>query len=188
MLYCQNVNTLVIQLKKRSYLKLYQIEHKMGIELAINANKLKTERPREWIMTVQTNMTSQINEPNKFDLCGIGHKHKDILISYSTTSIAGKPIFNYKDSEGTHNFTGDEIRTLKTEIGTMITVTLKLTVDTGNTTLTVLVPNFKLQGSAQEFKTIAIKSINRTSFLPITGALESYEVICLQGTADSVLF
>ena len=70
----------------------------------------------------------------------------------------------------------------------MVTVTLKLTVDTGNTTLTLLVPNFKLQGSAQEFKTLAIKSTNRTSFLPITGALESYEVICLKGTADSVLF
>ena len=160
----------------------------MGIELATKANKLKTQRPREWIMTVQTNMTSQINEPNKFDLCGIGHEHKDILISYSTTSIAGKPIFNYKDSEGTHNFTGDDIRTLKTEIGTMVTVTLKLTVDTGNITLTVLVPYIKLEGSAQEFKTIAIRTTNRTSFLPIKGALQSYEVICLQGTADSVLF
>ena len=139
-------------------------------------------------MTEETNTTFQTNEPNKFDLCGVGHRHKDILISYSTTSITGKPIFNYTDSEGTRNFTGDEIRTLNTEIGTMVTVTLKLTVDTGNTTLALFVPNFKLQGSAQEFNTIAIKSTNHTSFLPITGALESYEVICLQGTADSVLF
>ena len=98
-------------------------------------------------MTVQTNMTFQTNEQNKFDLCGVGHRHKDILISYTTTSIAGKPIFNFTDSEGTRNFTGDEIRTQNTEIGTMVTVTLKLTVDTGNTTLTLLclISNFKVQ-------------------------------------------
>jgi hypothetical protein len=133
-------------------------------------------------------MTSQINEPNKFDLHGIGYMCMDTQISYTTTSITGKPTFNYTDLKGTHNFTGDEIRTLKTEIGTMVTVTLKLTVDTGNITLTVLVPDIKPEGSAQEFKTLAIITTNRTSFLPIKGALQSYEVICLQGTADSVLF
>lgn len=133
-------------------------------------------------------MESQINEPNQFDLHGIGCRCTGIHITYSTTSITGKPIFNYTDSNGTHNFTGDQIRTLKTEIGTLVTVTLKLTVDTGNTTLTLLVPDIKLQGSAQEFKTIAIITTKRTAFLPIKGALEYYEVIDLQGTADSVLF
>jgi hypothetical protein len=132
-------------------------------------------------------MTSQINEPNQFDLHGIGYMCMDTHVTYSTTSITGKPIFNYTDLKGTHNFTGDEIRTLKTEIGTMVTVTLKLTVDTGNVTLTILVPDFKLEGSAQEFKTIAIRTTKRTSFLPIKGALDSYEVIRLQGTADSVI-
>lgn len=133
-------------------------------------------------------MASQINEPNQFDLLGLGHKCTDIHIVYSTTSITGKPIFNYTDSEGTLNFTGDQIRVLKTEIGTMVTVTLKLTVDTGNTTLTLLVPDFKLEGSAQQFKTIAIITTKRTAFLPIKGAPECYEVINFHGTADNVLF
>ena len=111
----------------------------------------------------------------------------DIHISYSTTSITGKPIFNYTDLRGTHNFTGDEIRTLKTEISTMVTVTLVRTIDAGSTELTLLVPNFKPEGSAQEFKTIAIITTERTSFLPVKGALDSYEVIHLQGTAENVI-
>ena len=133
-------------------------------------------------------MTSQINELNQFDLHGIGYMCMDTHITYSTTSFIGKPIFNYTDLKGTHNFTGDEIRTLKTEIGTMVTVTLKLIIDAGSTALTILVPDFKLEGSAQEFNTIAIRTTERTSFLPIKGALDSYEVIRLQGTAESVLF
>jgi len=112
----------------------------------------------------------------------------DTHITYSTTSITGKPIFNYTDLKGTHNFTGDEIRALKTEIGTMVTVTLVRTIDTGSTELTLLVPNFKPESSAPEFKTIAIVTTERTSFLPVNGALDSYEVINLQGTADSVVF
>ncbi len=88
------------------------------------------------------------NEPNLFTLQGVGPKYKDVQISYSTSSITGQPLFSYKDSEGTHSFKGDEIHTQKTETGTMVTVTLKLTVDTGNTMLTILVPDIKLEGSA----------------------------------------
>ena len=133
-------------------------------------------------------MTSQINKPNKFDLHGIGYICMDTHITYTTTSISGKPTFNYTDLKGTHNFTGNEIRTLKTEIGTMVTVTLVRTIDFGNTVLTLLVPDFKPEVSAQEFNTIAIRTTERIPFLPIKGALDSYEVIRLQGTAESVLF
>jgi hypothetical protein len=132
-------------------------------------------------------MTSQINELNHFDLHGICHRDTDIHIVYSTTSITGKPIFNYTDSEGTHNFTGDEIRTLKTEIGTMVTVTLLRTIDVGGTDMTLLVPAINIVGSAQEFKTIAIRTNYAGPIHPITKVLQSYEVIDLQGTADSVV-
>ena len=65
------------------------------------------------------------NEANQFILNGIGQQYKDVHIIYSTTSITGKPIFNYKDSKSTYSFTGDEIHTQKMEIGTMVTVTLE---------------------------------------------------------------
>ena len=70
-------------------------------------------------------VSSQNKEPNQFVLNGIGHKHKDLHVIYSATSITGKPVFNYQDSKGIYSFTGDEIRTQKTETGTMVTVTLE---------------------------------------------------------------
>ena len=59
----------------------------------------------------------QYSEPNLFSLQGVGPKYKDVQISYSTSSITGQPLFNYKDLRGTHGFKGDEIRTQETEIG-----------------------------------------------------------------------
>ena len=134
-------------------------------------------------------MLSQMDKPNHFDLHGICYRDTDIQIVYSTTSITGKPIFNYTDSKGTKNFTGDQIRTQETNIGTMVTVLLELFVDSGGIDLTLLVPPINLGGSAQEFKTIAILTTTRISIHlpPIKGASKSYEVIDLQGTADSVI-
>ena len=162
----------------------------MGIELATKANKLKTQRPREWIMTVQTNMTSQINEPNKFDLHGIGYMCMDTQISYTTTSLTGKPTFNYTDLKGTHNFTGDGIRTQKTEIGMLVTVLLEAVPDFHAMTLTLLVPTINLDGSARKFKTIAIQTTSKDTIAGeslVKGTVQSYEVVDFQGTANSVM-
>lgn len=134
---------------------------------------------------------SQYNEPNMFSLQGIGPKYKDVQISYSTSSITGQPLFNYKDSKGTHSFKGDEIRTQKTEMGTMVTVTLESIPDLRVTTLTLLLPAINLDGSAKEFKTIAIRTTGKTTIggpRLVKGAVQSYEVIELKGTASSVVF
>ena len=133
----------------------------------------------------------QYNEPNMFILQGVGPKYKDVHISYSTSSITGKPLFNYKDSKGTHSFTGDEIRTQKTEIGTMATVTLESIPDFHVMTLTLLVPAINLDGSSREFKTIAIRTTEKNTIggpRLIKGAVQSYELIDLKGTASSVVF
>jgi hypothetical protein len=135
--------------------------------------------------------TAQFIEPNQYVLHGIGHKNKAVSIIYSTTSITGKPIFNYKDPRGTHSFTGDEIRTKKTEIGTMVTVTLESIPDFRVTTLTLLLPAINLDGTAQDFKTIAIRTTSKTTIggpRLVKGSLQSYEVIDLKGTASSVAF
>jgi hypothetical protein len=130
------------------------------------------------------------NEPNHFVLNGVGHKHKDVHIVYSTTSITGKPIFNYEDSKGAYIFTGDEIRTQKTEIGTMVTVTLDSVPDFHVVTLTMLVPAINLDGSERNFKTIAIRTTSKTTIAGeslVKGAVQSYEVIDIKGTANSVM-
>lgn len=133
----------------------------------------------------------QYNEPNLFSLQGIGPKFKDVQISYSTSSIAGQPLFTYKDSKGTHSFKGDAIRTQKTEISTIVTVTLESVPDLRVTTLTLLLPAINLDGSAREFKTIAIRTTSKTTIggpRLVKGAVQSYEVIDLKGTASSVVF
>jgi hypothetical protein len=143
------------------------------------------------IKVSEINSDTKINEPNQFILNGIGQKHKDVHLSYSTDSITGKPTFNYEDSRDTYRFTGDEIRTQKTEIGTIVTVTLKSVPDLHVITLTLLVPSINLNGSAQEFKTIAIRTTSKTTIAGeslIKGAVQSYEVIDLQGTANSVMY
>jgi hypothetical protein len=135
-------------------------------------------------------MNNQRTEPNEFSLHEVGRKSKDVHISYSTTSITGKPLFNYKDSKGSHSFTGDEIRIQKAEIGTTVTVTLETVPDLHVVTLTLLLPAINLDGSEREFKTIAIRTISKTSIAGerlIKGAVQSYEAIDLKGTAKSVV-
>jgi hypothetical protein len=133
----------------------------------------------------------QYEEPNLFFLQGVGPKYKDVQISYSTSSITGKPLLTYKDSKGARSFMGDEIRTQNTDMGTLVTVTLETVTDLRTVTLTLLVPAINLDGSAKEFKTIAIRTTNKTtigggSF--VKGVVQFYEVIDLKGTANSVVF
>lgn len=133
----------------------------------------------------------QYSESNLFSLQGVGPKYKDVQISYSTSSITGQPIFNYKDSRGTHGFKGDDIRTQETEIGTIVTVTLESVPDFRVTSLTLLVPAINLDGSAKEFNTIAIRTTSKTTIAGprlVKGAIQSYEVIELKGIANSVVF
>ncbi len=100
-------------------------------------------------------MTQQDNQPNLFELSGYG-----VQITYSTTSIDGQPRFDYQGPYGPQenlSFTGSEIRTQQSELGTLVSVTLLRTVDAGNTVLTLLLPYVRLAGqNAQSFETLAI--------------------------------
>ncbi len=106
------------------------------------------------------------------------------ILAIRQTSITSKPLFNYKDLKGTHNFTGDEIRTQKTVVGTMVTVTLESVPDLHVITLTLLVPVINLDRSERKFKTIAIRTTNKTTISgdSLVKGAQSYEVINLQGT------
>ncbi len=137
---------------------------------------------------VKSITSSQQNEPNQFVLQGVAPKYRNVSIIYSTTSLTGKPLLSYTDWKDAHkNFTGDQIRTQKTEIGTMVTVTSLMTIDSGGKELTILVPAIKLGDSAQKFKTIAILTTYYGPMIrPTKRVLQSYEVIDLKGTAARV--
>jgi len=126
-----------------------------------------------------------IRHPNLFDLAGGG-----IHVTYSTTSITGKPIFSYHDATQSKQFTGDQIRTTDTEIGTLVTVTIFLTPDAGSTTFTLLLPIVTLRtADSAHIATYGITTLHRFSIIgPPQGQSESYTAHRLQGSASFVLF
>ncbi|MCC5645073.1 hypothetical protein LC607_19445 [Nostoc sp. CHAB 5824] len=129
--------------------------------------------------------------PNLYNFTGYNFKGDKVNVNYSTSSITGKPLFSYQEQKQTLNFTGDQIRTVDTEIGTLVTVTIKKTVDTGNTTFTLLIPRVNL-GYSNEVKieTKGITTTNRFSVIPQfnQGQKQTYTTIHLKGTGQAVAF
>jgi hypothetical protein len=124
--------------------------------------------------------------PNQYDLRGRG-----VTISYSVTSISGKPLLTFKKGKQTLNFSGDEIGVLDTIIGSLVTVTIARTVDRGFTTFSFLLPSIQLTSPSarQTFHTIGITTVHKTTIAgPIKGVQQSYKSLQLRGTARPLVF
>ena len=131
-------------------------------------------------------MVSPSTTPNLYNVDGCG-----LHITYSTSSIDGKPLFQYHDSSQTLQFSGDQIRTLDSEIGMLVTVTIRLTPDFGSTSFTLMVPQVNLgQSSESHVKTFGVTTLHRSSIAPQLdlGQKEHYTVTELSGTASLVAF
>jgi hypothetical protein len=125
-------------------------------------------------------------EPNQFSL-----SDRHLKINYSTSGIQGRPTLSFNDGNETLDFQGDEIRVLNTEIGKLVSVTIALTVDSGSTEFSFLIPQIEVagQGTQQAFETVGIKTVHKVSLGPQPpGVREKYEVHYLKGTAESVQF
>ena len=125
--------------------------------------------------------------PNVLQLHGLG-----VSVSYSTGAGGSLPSLTYQDALQSHVFKGDEIRTLPSEIGALVTVTLRLTVDSGSTTFTLLVPTVNLTGPFNhvQIHTVGITTVHRFSLVPQLnhGQTELYSVVPLQGSAALIPF
>jgi hypothetical protein len=124
--------------------------------------------------------------PNQYDLRGRG-----VTISYSVTSISGKPLLTFKKGKQALNFSGDEIGVLDTIIGSLVTVTIAKTVDRGFTTFSFLLPSIQLTSPSarQTFQTIGITTVHKTTIAgPIKGVQQSYKSLQLRGTARPLVF
>jgi hypothetical protein len=125
--------------------------------------------------------------PNVYKLSGT-HMH----VTYTTTDKTGQPHFSYQDGNQTLSFTGNQIRETKTEMGTLVSVTTRMTVDTGSTTFTLLVPTVNLASpsSAAQVHTYGITTAHKFSVVPAAnhGQTELYTTTELSGTASLVLF
>ena len=127
-------------------------------------------------------------QPNRYVLQSHDGKTK---VDYETSSFIGQPVLNLTQGPGPiRHFTGSQIRTRNTEIGTLVTVTTHLTVDTGSTSFSVLIPAISL-ASISDHKTFASEAIvtshSGPNSVPSTGVHETYQFIPMKGEANFVL-
>ena len=134
---------------------------------------------------------TQFVAPNLWVLSGGG-----ILIRYSTEPIIfGGTHFSYQDNgQPTLTFGANDIRTMNVaDIGTLVSVTIIKTVDTGSTSFTVLLPpvNIVQQGpiSSAPVSTQGLRTVHAGPLSPPFGhgQQDFYTVIELNGTASHVI-
>jgi hypothetical protein len=129
--------------------------------------------------------TATTKSANLFELqCG------EVQVTYSTSSFAGPPRLGYSGPEGDLSFSGNEIETLPSALGTEVTVTLESVPDLHTITLTLLLPSIQMpEDGDAEFDTLAIRTAHHTTIAgPPSGAGQSYGAIDLHGVAKSVAF
>lgn len=129
---------------------------------------------------------AQLVTPNLFQLTG-SHIH----ITYTSSSIDGTPTMTYQDPYQGMSFQGAQIREVECDLGTLVSVTLRMTVDTGSTSLSVFIPRARIeQGTMTAIHTDCVTTVHRFSVIPSfnLGQLDTYTVVPLHGTAQYVVF
>ena len=120
---------------------------------------------------------------NKFVL-----KHENIEVDYTLSGSVGNLALNYRDAAaGTITFSAPEISTTSTALGTLVSVGLLRTVDTGGESFGVFLPDLDVPpGEREEFSTVGVyyrfqgpDSVPRRP--PVWRSIE------LRGTAETVL-
>ncbi len=126
--------------------------------------------------------------PNQYHIQGGG-----ISVSYYPDGFGppvldrGSLLFVYQDAHRSQSFFSDQVRTIKVDdLGTVVSVTLVETVDTGSTTFSLLVPDVQLpeQQTSVFIRTEGITTVHRV-FVALIGhpQSETYTVTALDGTA-----
>ena len=126
--------------------------------------------------------------PNRFLLQSSDGNTK---VDYETTGFTGQPILSLTQGPGPiRHFAGSQIRVINTEIGTLVTVTTQITIDTGSTSFSVLIPTITLT-SISDNKSFATEAIitshSGPNSVPVTGVHETYQFIPMKGHADFVI-
>jgi hypothetical protein len=125
-------------------------------------------------------------QPNEYILKG-----GSLTFSYTTSNFLGQPFATYNDGTTTKDFFGSAIRVQNVGVGTLVTVTTHMTIDTGGTEFSVLLPLIELADATktQAFNTDGIIThFKGPDSFPSTGVRETYEFFPMTGTAKSVRF
>ena len=132
-------------------------------------------------------MKQQPLQANRFVLRGEG-----LEITYDETTFAGPPQLTYQVVQGVHSrtFSGNELSSKESDIGTLVTVTLEAIPDDKRTLFTLLIPTINVTETNEvPFETLAIYTTVRDSIIGpkgVRGAVESYQCVQLEGTAQFV--
>jgi hypothetical protein len=124
-------------------------------------------------------------KPNHYELSGHG-----IDVTFLPVGAGGVAHFSYQDAHRAMQFSGNQIRSVPVpDLGTVVSVTLVLTPDSGSTTFSVLLPQVNLdnqRGSSAPISTDGITTHHRFSLVPqlLRGQLERYHVTPMHGTAS----
>jgi hypothetical protein len=131
-------------------------------------------------------MAKQLQKANLFELSG-----DCIQVTYSSSSFAGPPLFSYRDRTMNRQFSGEEIRSVMTELGELLTVTLEQIPDLRTVTFTLILPVVNVMpGSAGvHIEAPGITATAHTTIAgPPVGPQITYSVVNLKGTAQAVVF
>ncbi|HKE22704.1 MAG TPA: hypothetical protein VKB88_09965 [Bryobacteraceae bacterium] len=133
-------------------------------------------------------IAQSFTSPDHYQLSGGG-----ISVTYLPVGVGGLAHLQYQDGQRTISFTGDQVRKVDVpDLGTIVSVTLALTVDSGSTTFSVLIPKTTLVstiGSSAPIYTEGITTVHRFSLVPALdlGQDELYTVTHLTGTASNII-
>jgi hypothetical protein len=130
--------------------------------------------------------TPEFQQANLFELSG-----DEIQVTYSSTSIAGTSLFSYRDGSINRLFSDEEIESVTTGLGELLTVTLEQIPDLRTVTFTLILPVVNvLPGSAGAH--IRVPGITTTTHTNIAGSVpgpqKTYSQVNLQGTAQAAVF
>jgi hypothetical protein len=127
--------------------------------------------------------------PNRYIL--EAHNGFDKVV-YETSSFIGQPTLTLTLGSPTspaRQFSGSQIRSVDTEIGTVVTVTTHLTIDAGSTSFSILIPAITLSSISDRvaFATEAIVTSHSGPIpVPKAGVHETYQFIPMKGEASFV--
>ena len=124
-------------------------------------------------------------QPNEYTLKG-----GNITFTYVKQNFLGQPFVTYTEGSQTKTFFGSAVRILETGIGTLVTVTTHMTMDTGGSEFSVLLPVIQLAGTgkSQAFSTDGISTqFKGPDAHPATGVRETYDFIPMNGTGRFIL-
>lgn len=141
------------------------------------------ESDSETPMTTSASGSAISQQPNSFVLTGHGTH-----VSYQATGITGIPSLTYQDRQLSKTFTGSEIRSVTDEASELVSVSIRISVDTGYTSFTLFVPRVNLvNGQAAHVTTLGIVGVHRLTIdTPAIGQLDTYHSLTLSGTASLI--